>query len=156
MLCGFLLAAVLAAGCTSKSTSSGTVSEASSPAAAPSGSGSQANATQPQAQPETLDGVKNRVPIYDSNTTAKPSTVTSGMYQFETSDTPKQVVAWCKAHIPAAVPGKWREPDPDAAPEWGFTGNVSDGAFSITIEPVNPGYKGYAAGSKTIVAVLDR
>jgi len=138
-LAAALVAALLSVGCSGSS------------------GGSQAHTTQAQAQDAgALDGVKERVPIYDSNITAKPSTVMSGMYQFETADTPAQVVAWYKAHLSAALPGKWSEPDPDAAPEWGFRGNISDGSFSITIQPVNTAYKGYAAGSKTIVAVTDK
>lgn len=139
-LTALLIAALLAGGC---SGSSGTTrSQAQTQAQAPASG--------------VLDGVKNRAPIYDSHITAKPAAVTSGMYQFETSDTPAQVVAWYKAHIPGSLAGKWSEPDPDAAPEWGFKGNVSDGTFDITIQPVNPKYTGYAAGSKTIVAVIDK
>jgi hypothetical protein len=137
-----LVAALLAAGCSGSSSGD-----------------TQTQATQAQEQTSAtgaLDGVKNRVPIYDSNITAKASTVTPGMYQFETSDTPAQVVAWYKAHIPGSLAGKWNMPDPDAAPQWGYRADVSDGRFDITIQPVNTAYKGYAAGSKSIVAVIDK
>src|ERR1700722_17768425 len=111
------------------------------------------DSSQSQAGGGEVKGVKQRVSLYDSHVTAKPATVTPGMYQFETSDTPVQVVAWYKAHIPRSLAGKWAEPDPDAAPEWGFRANLSDGKFNITIQPVNKAYGGYSAGSKTIIAV---
>lgn len=138
-LTALLIAALLASGCSGSSRTTG--SQAQTQARAPASG--------------ALEGVKNRVPVYDSHITAQPATVTPGMYQFETSDTPAQVVAWYKAHMPGSLDGKWSYPDPDAAPEWGFQGTVSDGRLDITIQPVNTAYTGYGAGSKTIVAVID-
>jgi hypothetical protein len=105
----------------------------------------------------SLEGVKGRIPVYDSNIPSKPQAVMTGMYGFETSDPPAQVAAWYKAHVPAGLGGKWSDPDPDAVPEWVYQAKLSDGAVNVTIQPANPANQSsYAAGTKSIVAVIDR
>jgi len=149
----FALAVTLAvlAGCSgsAKNSDSQASSATAAPAAADAGGSDSASGA--------LEGVKGRVPLYTSNVTRKSQTITPGMYQFETSDSPAQVAAWYKAHVPAALGGKWSDPDPDAAPQWGYQAKPSDGAVSVTIQPAQASNQAaYAPGTKSIVAVTDR
>jgi len=67
--------------------------------------------------------------------------VTDNLYQIDTSDDPKTVVAWFRAHASAPV----TESDPDSAPRW----FVNTSGVSIDIDPNN--YPG-TTGIKTMIA----
>jgi hypothetical protein len=140
------------AGCSSSAKDSASQAGATAAAASAADAGdSNAGAS------DSLEGVKGRIPLYDSNVTRKPAKVMSGMYEFETSDPPAQVAAWYKAHVPAALAGKWSDPDPDAAPQWVYQAKLTDGAVNVTIQPVESANQAaYAPGTKSIVAVIDR
>jgi hypothetical protein len=143
--------ALTLAGCSGSAKDSASQTASAAAAAATDAGGSDSGAS------ASLEGVKGRIPLYDSNVTRKPGNVISGMYDFETSDPPAQVAAWYKAHVPAALAGKWSDPDPDAAPEWVYQAKLSDGAVNVTIQPVVAANQAaYAPGTKSIVAVIDR
>jgi hypothetical protein len=67
--------------------------------------------------------------------------VTDNLFQIDTADDPKTVVAWFKAHASAPVTSS----DPDSAPRW----YVNTSGVSIAIEPWT--YPG-TTGIKTMIA----
>jgi hypothetical protein len=67
--------------------------------------------------------------------------VTDNLFQIDTADDPKTVVAWFKAHASAPVTAS----DPDSAPRW----FVNTSGVSIDIDPNN--YPG-TTGIKTMIA----
>jgi hypothetical protein len=107
----------------------------------------------------SLQGVKYRVPLYSNNVT-KPAElgIEPGIYQYETSDSVLTVVAWYKSHIPSDMGGKWVSSDPSSPADitdWSYV-KPGDGQFSVDVEHSRNGVPVYAAGTKTIVQVVDR
>jgi hypothetical protein len=76
---------------------------------------------------------------YPNRVDAAP--VTDNLFQIDTADDPKTVVAWFKAHASAPVTAS----DPDSSPRW----FVNTSGVSIDIDPNN--YAG-TTGIKTMIA----
>lgn len=108
-----------------------------------------------------MQGVKYRIPVYSSNITRPAERgLALGIYQFETSDSVSTVLAWYKSHIPNEMGGVWDSSQDDGPiddRDWGYDhAHAPGGRFSVAINHLRKGLPGYAAGTKTIVQVVDR
>jgi cytochrome c553 len=120
-----LLALVAAAACSSSHQSSG--DDAAAASAAPGAAGQY-----PSWAAAVVAEYPNRVDA---------GSVTDKLFQIDTADDPKTVVAWFKAHAPTPVTAS----DPDSAPRW----FVNTSGVAIDIDPNN--YAG-TTGIKTMIA----
>jgi hypothetical protein len=144
-----LTASLLASGCghSSGAASQSASNASSAPAGAPASS--------------SLQGVKYRVPLYPNNITRSAELgIAPGIYQYQTSDAVLTVVAWYKSHVPSAMGGTWVSSDPSSPADitdWSYThAQTPGGEFSVDVEHARKGVPVYAAGTKTIVEVVDR